>query len=172
MDKKLYKKLKQKKWSEEEILKTANIIKRNKQKSINLEFQYFLILLLCIIGNLLASILVIPILIKFNNNFAFVYVFITIIAFVFGVLINYALGELEIIDDKYSTLVLIFVSFIIIFNSVNVLDFSNTITQNILLSLGRESIMLEPFAIGLIYFIAYLIPYSSFRYSNRNRLAL
>ena len=116
MDKKLYKKLKQKKWSEEEILKTANIIKRNKQKSINLEFQYFLILLLCIIGNLLASILVIPILIKFNNNFAFVYVFITIIAFVFGVLINYALGELEIIDDKYSTLVLIFVSFIIIYS--------------------------------------------------------
>lgn len=172
MDTKLISRLKEKNWTESDIAKTVGIIERHKKTAINLELQYYTILLLTILGNVLASILVIPIIVKFNQEFFLVYLFIAIIALVFGILINYALSELELLDDSYSTLILLFVVFIIIFNSVSLLDLSNVITQNILLSIGKDYALLEPFGIGLIYFFAYMIPWSAFRYLNRKRLVL
>lgn len=168
----IYNKLKEKGWDENDILKTVNLVEQNKKKKIDLELHYYIILVLIAIANVFASVLIIPVIIKFSPNVNYIYFFIWFISLLFGTLINYALSELELLDDSYSALVLLFLLFVIVFNVSNILEFSNTVAVNILVAIKTVPIVLDPFASGFLILISYLLPYFYYRMKNKNRLIL
>ena len=154
------KKLHLKGWSKEEIKHAEGIIKKAEKKKHphvkKLEDSlYWFTLILGILGSVIISLILIPILI-INNN-AWGYVLTGLFGFLLGALIIIIIRDLEWLEYHHHLFisllipVVAFFNFIIIVNRVNILNYG----------IGFTSFH-NPIALGIIYFVCFLIPYTGF----------
>jgi len=155
---KLVEKLRKKGWSEKDIYKAIEIINNSERykpeviKKID-KLAYWSTLIVAIIGNFIISIVLIPFLILLKS-FP-VYLIIAIIALPFGFLFQLIIKDVEKTIKKRYIMLNIFIPAIAIINMYYMTSFSNYLNS----LFGLPPIKHNPLLVGLIYVIAFVLPY-------------
>lgn len=147
-------KLVEKGWKKSDINKTIKIIekaKKNKHPQIKTldKFVYWFSLLIAIIGNLVISISLIPVLLALKG--IFVYVVIITLGISFGLLFELLIRTIENLEVKHHLFLSIIIPIIAVINFI-------IISNNIKELIGIES-QQNPIIIGAVYAIAFILPY-------------
>jgi len=151
-------------WKKSDINKTIKIIeraKKNKHPQIKVldKFVYWFSLLIAIIGNLIISISLIPVLIVLQG--LKLYLVIIALGLAFGLLFELLIRTIENLEIKHH----LFLGTIIpIISIINFIIISNNMKELI----GIES-QHNPIIIGAVYAIAFILPYISYQVFLKNR---
>ena len=150
-----------KKWTDEHINRTLNIIKRvkeKKSKGIQLldKVVCWSVLFIAIIGNLILSIFLIPFMLVLNHYVLYIIIFI--LAFIFVLFFDLLLREIEQLDQPNHIIAGLFIPALAIINVFYMTNFANYLTKTINLSNIHN-----PFLIGIVYTIAFIAPYLFYR---------
>ncbi|MFC1698185.1 hypothetical protein ACFL1H_07630 [Nanoarchaeota archaeon] len=151
-------KLRKKGWTEAEIQKTMKILhqaEKNKSKSKKFfeSFVYFFSILIAILGNLVVTILVVPLITI--EGFVF-YVMIALIALGFGALFTLLLIDLEKLNPRQHVIAGLFIPAIAFISIFFMVRFAQLFATD----LGLEHVLVRsPIVIGIVYFIFYILPY-------------
>jgi len=156
-------------WTDEEIEKTLNILKKAKEeKSSKIKFLdktvYWVVLIVAIIGNLILSIILIPFMLVLKH--IILYVIIFVLAFIFGLFFDLLLREIEQLDQPHRIIAGLFIPALAIINVFYMTHFSNYLTATINLNNLHN-----PFIIGSVYTIAFIAPYMFYKITNKNIFA-
>ena len=159
------KKLHLKGWSKEEIEHAQKVLKKaEKKKHPDIkkveESLYWFTLIVGLLGTILLSLILIPILIV-NNN-AWSYILTAIFGFLLGALIVIIIKDLHWLEHHHHVLITILIPVIAIFNFFIVVTRVNKLNN----SLGLEAYH-DPLVIGLIYLICFVVPYGVFLFYTR-----
>lgn len=153
----LRQKLEAKGWDEEYIEKTIRILeKEDENKSLLQRLNsvvYWVALVICIFGNFVITIILIPFLITITNKVA-LGIIIGCIAISFGFLFNVLLSDIEDLDSNHHIIPGLFIpalSMINIFIMVNVAN-----NQISILNLNNIH---SPLIISIIYVVSFSAPY-------------
>ena len=141
-------------WSKKDINKTVRIIekaKKNKHPKIKIldKFVYWFSLLIAIIGNIIISISLIPVLIALKNFQ--LYFVIAILGLAFGLLFELLIRSIENLEIKHHLFLGILIPIIAVMNFI-------IISNNIKKLIGIESPQ-NPIIVGATYSIAFILPY-------------
>ncbi|HJO01406.1 MAG: hypothetical protein QF655_02575 [Candidatus Woesearchaeota archaeon] len=145
-------------WKKSDINKTIKIIekaKKNKHPQIKSldKLVYWFSLLITIIGNLVISISLIPVLLILKGPQ--LYLVIIILGFAFGLLFELLLRGIENLETKHHLFLGIIIPIIAVTNFI-------IISKNIKTFIGLENPQ-DPIIVGSVYAIAFIIPYISYQ---------
>lgn len=160
MPKSLQEKLSEKGWTKEEIEKATQILSSPDKKGRVIftkkmnPILYWMTLIVAIIGNMIISVILIPLLIAIESAVA-LYSIIALLGLAFGFLFNVLLIDIEQIDPKHHVIAGIFIPVIALINIFIVVNITNIIDQAIF---GTQ-IQQNAFIIGIIYVAAFIGPY-------------
>ncbi len=154
----LREKLEKKGWSKQEIDKTLNILeKADKDKRPALlaldKLVYWIALLLAIGGNLVISVVLIPIMLTMPP--VALYLTITVLAIAFGMLFNLILVDVGELKKDRVVVAGVFIPAIAIINIYVVVNIANYISKSFELDLIQN-----PFIVSFIYVISFSLPYT------------
>ena len=154
------KKLHIKGWSKEEIKRAENIIKKaEKKKHIHIKklenSLYWFTLIIGVLGTVLFSLILIPILI-INSN-AWGYVLTGVFGFLLGAIIIIIIKDMHWLEHHHHLFISLIIPIIAIFNLFIVVNKVNMLNYGI----GFNNIH-NPIIIGVIYFVCFIIPYAIF----------
>ena len=160
MKKHLEKKLHLKGWSAEEIAHAETIIKHaeaNRHPHLqHLENSlYWFTLIIGILGTVMLSIVLIPILIINNNLWS--YLLTGVFGFLIGALIIIIIKDMHWLKSHHHLFISLLIPIVAIFNFFIVVNRVNLFSN----SLGLHTLH-DPIAIGTVYFVCFLIPYVLF----------
>jgi len=155
---KLRKTLEEKGWETKDIEKAMNIMQNSptynpKQASKLAGLLYWMLLILIIIGNLLLSVVLVPLLLVMKG--VVLYIMVGSVALVWGLLFNVVLHDIEELDTKHHIVAGIFIPFIAIFNVYIIVNLSNQL-QGILQITNIEQ---NPIIIGVVYVGVFMLPF-------------
>ena len=147
-------------WSEKEISHAESIIKkaeRNKHPHIRLidNSLYWFTLIIGILGSVIVSLVLIPILIVANNYWS--YLLTGFFALMIGLLIVIIIKDFHWLETHHHVLVSLLIPIIALFNLFIVVIKVNSL--NAFLKTAEHH---NPIIIGIIYFICFLVPYGFF----------
>jgi len=147
-------------WSEEEVKYAEKVIRKAEKKKHphvkKLETcLYWFTLIIGIIGTLLISLILIPVLLI--NSTAWGYVLTGVFAFLLGALIILIVKDLEWLEHHHHLLISLLIPIIAIFNLFIVVNRINLLSH----SLGLNNFH-NPTLIGATYFICFILPYALF----------
>ena len=154
------KKLHLKGWTKEEIDRAEMIMRRAEKKKHphikKLETcLYWFTLIIGILGTILVSLILIPVLIV--NGTGWGYVLIGVFAFLLGALIIVIIKDLDWLEQHHHLLITLLIPIIAIFNFFIVVNRINLLNY----SLGLNNFH-NPVLIGATYFVCFIIPYALF----------
>ena len=152
-------------WTDEEIEKTLNILKKAKEeKSSKIKFLdktvYWVVLIVAIIGNLILSIILIPFMLVLKH--IILYVIIFVLAFIFGLFFDLLLREIEQLDQPHRIIAGLFIPALAIINVFYMAQFSNYLTDTIQLNNPHN-----PFLVGFVYTTAFIVPYLFYKVTKK-----
>ncbi|MBW2966195.1 hypothetical protein KY342_03775 [Candidatus Woesearchaeota archaeon] len=159
MKKKTVRRLKERGWSEEEIKKTEEIIKKRyrEDKSRSLPSMnrvlYWSAIVVIILGNFIISMFLIPFLLilkKFSLD-----IIIITIGFAFGLLFNLLVIDIEHIEKKHHFITLLIIPIIAFINFIVMVNIANSLANVLNLAVARQN----PYFISLLYVSAFVLPY-------------
>jgi hypothetical protein len=161
MPRSLRQRLTDKGWSEEEVNKALTIMgsenapehKKHFVKSYS-PIIYWMALLISIIGNLLVSVILIPVFLWITELTTLIFV-VGFIALVFGGFFTFLLHELEHINQKHHVMAGLFIPAIAVINVYIIVTLSNILDARIL-KLGVQQ---NPLLMAIVYVIGFIIPY-------------
>ncbi len=153
-----YDRLLEKGFSKKEAKRTIDIIKKAKErKSLKIKFLdsiiYWTLLVVTIIGNMIISIILIPFLLAFKR--IPLYFTIIILAAMFGFLFDQLIRDIENLERKHHIIAWVFIPALAIINVYYMASFTNYLIQSLKLPIAPE----PPLLIGIIYVVAFIIPY-------------
>lgn len=154
------KKLHVKGWSKEEIKQAEKILKKAEKKKHphikRLEDSlYWFTLIIGILGSIVVSLILIPILI-INNN-AWTYILTGLFGFLIGALIVIIIKDLHWLERHHHLFISLLIPVIAFFNFIMVVNRVNILNYGI----GLANIH-NPIGVGMIYFVCFSIPYALF----------
>ena len=149
-------------WSRKDINKTLKIIekaKKNKHPKIKIldKSVYWISLLLAIIGNLIVSIALIPVLLALKS-FQLYLVIITI-GVSFGLLFELLIRTIEHLETKHHIFLSVIIPIIAVVNIIIIVLFSNRLEEMINIQNPQN-----PFLIGVVYAVAFMLPYVVYQF--------
>lgn len=147
-------------WSKEEIKKAENILseaEKNKHPHIkNVEDSlYWFTLIIGILGTVILSLVMIPILVVSNNLWT--YIIAGVFGFLLGALIIIIIKDLHWLEHHHHLLISLVIPIVAIFNFFIVVNRVNAFSY----SLGLRNLH-NPVMVGIVYFICFLAPYFVF----------
>jgi hypothetical protein len=166
----LQQKLKEKGWSDDEVDNALNIIyspEKQEKHAVFTEFSsplvYWSLLIVAIIGNFIASVVLIPIML-FLTRFQ-LYAVIFLLAISFGAFFNLLLKDIEHVDYKHHIMGGVFIPAIAFINVYVIVNLANTLNDNVFSALfsGNGIIHQSPILITIIYVIGFIIPYLAYK---------
>lgn len=113
---------------------------------------YWIILFVAIMGNLIISIILIPFLLVIQG--IFLYIIILLLAFVFGLLFDLLIRDLENIKRKQIIIAGLFIPVLAAINVLFMVRFSNHLSRLLHLNTFHN-----PFFIAFFYVIAFTLPH-------------
>jgi len=157
-------KLIEKGWKKSDINKTLRIIeqaKKDKHPQIKVldKFVYWFSLLIAIIGNLLISISLIPVLLALKD--AQLYLVIITLGLSFGLLFELLIRSIENLKTKHHLFLGIIVPILTLINFI-------IVSNNMKKLIGLENPQ-SPVIIGSVYAIAFILPYISYQIFLREK---
>ncbi|MBW2980219.1 hypothetical protein KY360_02270 [Candidatus Woesearchaeota archaeon] len=155
----LHHKLLNKGWTVEEIKRLSEVSqKAHHAKSPFIKFLdksvYWFFLMIAILGNLVISIILIPIMLLFTG--IPLYSIVAILGIVFGLFLDLIIHDMEHLTPKHHILAGLF----IVSLAAITLLYMTMFTLNLIRVTGLE-IQQQPLVIGAVYTVALLIPYLS-----------
>jgi hypothetical protein len=155
---KLKKTLEEKGWETKDIEKAMNIMENsptyNKEKESKIgAILYWMTLFLIIIGNLLLSVVLVPILLVMTGFT--LYLMVASVALVWGLLFNVVLRDIQEINTSQHIIAEIFIPFIAIFNVYIIANLASGVEKVLKLSQLNQN----PAIIGGIYVFAFMLPF-------------
>jgi hypothetical protein len=154
------KKLHLKGWSKQEILHAEKIMNEAEKKKHphvrHLENSlYWFTLIIGIIGTVLLSIVLIPVLVASNDFWS--YLLTGVFGFLLGAIIVIIIKDLHWLEQHHHLLISLLIPLVAIFNFFIVVSRVNVFNY----SIGINT-MHNPILIGTVYFIFFLVPYLLF----------
>jgi hypothetical protein len=158
---KLEEKLRKKKWTKREIRKAVQILDSAQYKKTPLVrffdiISYWIALLIAIIGNLLVSVVIVPMLIALKGISLYFTLFFVGISF--GALLYTVIRMVEAIDPKKNLIAGLFIVALAVINIYIITGLTNKLE----LQMGITANIQEPVLISIFYAVGYLIPYVFF----------
>ena len=158
MSESLREKLEKKGWSKEEIAKTLNILEKAEEKkrpALQMldKLVYWIALLLAIGGNLVISVVLIPLLLTIKSATA-LYLIIIVLAIAFGLLFNLLISDVSALNKERVVVAGIFIPTIAIINIFVVVYISNQISTRF-----QEFSLHNPFIVSALYVVSFSLPY-------------
>ena len=152
-----YSDLKEKGWSKEDIYKTIKIIdkaKEKKPKKVRIldQLVYWFVLMISIFGNLVISIALVPFLLVLKS--IALYSIIAILAFVFGVLFDFLIKEVESLEAKHYIVASIFIPALALINVFYLTGFANYVSAA--MNLQNQH---SPLIVSVVYVFFFVLPY-------------
>jgi len=149
--------LKKKNWPKKEVDKAIRILNNAEIKKPNTirvldQIVYWLVLLVAIMGTLVISIILIPLMIVLN--YARMYPVIIIIALTFGMLYDMLLRDLRDLNHKHYVVAGIFIPSFAIINMIFMAQFANHLVTII----GIQQNYHNPVIVGIVYVVAFVAP--------------
>jgi len=157
----LKKRLIEKGWPAKEIEKTIKIIEEAKNKKHSLfgisnKSVFWIALIITILGNFIISISLIPSLIVLSSVPLFLV--IIVLGINFGFLFEILIRSIEHLEAKHHILLGILIPLVAILNFLNI-----TVISNNLGKVFRIDNPHNPFVIGLVYSISFILPYAVYK---------
>ena len=157
MPRSLRDKLREKGWKEDEIEHALSIMKPQEARSAVFvqgmnPVLYWSALIICIIGNFLIAVALIPFLLVLSS--IQLYVVIAVLAISFGAMFNLLINTIEALDPAHHVIAGVFIpalAVITIFVMVNVANRISFVLQN--------PIHQNPVFVSIIYVVAFILPY-------------
>jgi len=154
------KKLHLKGWSKHEIAHAEKILKEAESKKHphvrHLENSlYWFTLIIGIIGTMLLSIVLIPVLVVSNDFWS--YALTAVFGFLLGAIIIIIIKDLHWLEGHHHLLISLLIPIVAIFNFFIVVNRVNLFNYSIGINTTHN-----PILIGMIYFIFFLVPYMLF----------
>lgn len=161
---KLAKTLREKGWTEEEVTKAMNTMNAetsdlkhlDKREEITSHFNTFIYwtgLLIAIIGNILLSVILVPLMLYLSPGI--LYFVIIVVGLTFGTLFNALINSIEEVDYKHHIVAGLFIPTIALLNVFIMVRLSNQLNQ----ALQLTEITYQPMLIGAIYVASFMVPY-------------
>ena len=159
MTKHLHHKLLKKGWTLEEIERLSKITKEAKEKKTPFvkfldKSVYWLFLAVAIIGNLVASIILVPFMFFFTG-FA-LYSVAAILGIALGLFIDHIIHDIEHIVTKHH----VFAIFSILSLAIVSVVYMTMFTKNLIIAAGLKTEQ-QPLTIAIVYTVALILPYLS-----------
>jgi hypothetical protein len=160
MRKHLQKKLHVKGWSHEEISRADELMKKadeNKHPHVKLveSSVYWFTLCIGLLGTMLLSMVLIPVLIASNNTWS--YILTGVFGFLLGSLIVMIVKDLHWLEHHHHLLLSLIIPFVAIFNFLIVVNKVNLFNVSIGLRYTHN-----PIIIAMVYLVCFIIPYAGF----------
>src|SRR3989344_6224525 len=152
-------KLREKGWSEEEVMKALELIhaedKKEKhihmKKSMNITL-YWMVLLILTLANFFISIVMIPFLLVLETFQ--VMIILGAVGIVFGLVFNHLIRDIEHVETKHNVAAAIFIPSLAIINIFVVVTVANAMAERL-----RFDAWENPVLIAAIYALAFVLPY-------------
>ena len=149
--------LRKKGWTEQEIYKTLQIYERAKKhkeenKTLFELIIFWVVLVVGIIGNVIVSLTFIPFLLVLNGFY--LYLVLAILALAFGFLFEILIRDIENLESHHHRSIQIIVPVFAVINFFVIVYVSNKIDYE--LQIANQH---NPYLIGIVYAIAFLLPY-------------
>ena len=151
-------------WNKKDINKTLKIIEKAKKdkhpqiKALD-KFVYWFSLLIAVIGNLIISISLIPILLVLTGPS--LYIVVITLGVSFGLLFELLIRSIENLETKHHLFLSIAIPIIAVLNFIIISDNMNEL-------IGIENPQ-DPIIIGSVYAIAFMLPYISYQVFLKGR---
>jgi hypothetical protein len=151
-------------WNKKDISRTIKIIeraKKNRHPQIKIldKFVYWYSLLLAIIGNLIISIALIPVLLALKG--AQLYTVIITLGLAFGLLFELLIRGIENLETKHHLFLGIIIPVIAVINFI-------IVSNNMKTFIGIENPQ-NPVIVGIVYAVAFILPYAVYQVFLKNR---
>lgn len=151
-------------WAKKDVNRTIKIIesaKKNKHPQIKIldKFVYWFSLLIAIIGNLIISISLIPVLIALKG--LQLYLVIITLGLAFGLLFELVIRNIEHLETKHHILLGIMIPVIAVINFI-------IISNNMKKLIGIENPQ-NPIIVGSVYAITFILPYIVYQVFLKDR---
>ncbi|MCH8328870.1 MAG: hypothetical protein IIB81_00580 [Nanoarchaeota archaeon] len=151
-------------WNKRDVSKTIKIIeraKKNKHPQIKIldKFVYWFSLLIAIIGNLIISISLIPVLLALKG--LQLYLVIITLGLAFGLLFELLIRSIEHLETKHHILLGIMIPVIAVINFI-------IISNNMKKLIGIENPQ-NPIIVGSVYAITFILPYIVYQVFLKDR---
>ena len=151
-------------WTKKDVNRTIKIIesaKKNKHPQIKIldKFVYWFSLLIAIIGNLIISISLIPVLIALKG--LQLYLVIITLGLAFGLLFELLIRNIEHLETKHHILLGIMIPVIAVINFI-------IISNNMKKLIGIENPQ-NPIIVGSVYAITFILPYIVYQVFLKDR---
>jgi len=159
------KRLMEKGWKQKEINKTVKIIKEAKKHphiQILDKAIFWISLFLAIIGNLLISVSLIPILLTLRS-FP-LYLTIIVMGASFGLLFELLIRTIEHLESKHHIFLSIIIPLIAVINVIIIVLYSNRLEE----ILNIQNLQ-NPLLVAIVYAIAFMLPYIVYQLFLRNK---
>ena len=159
------KRLEEKGWSKRDINKTLKILekaKKNPKIKILDKSVYWISLLVAIIGNIIISISLIPFLLALRSFQ--LYLIIITMGIAFGLLFELLIRTIEHLETKHHLFLSIIIPIIAVINIIAIVLFSNRLEEAINIQNPHN-----PVLIGVVYAVAFMLPYSIYQLFLKNK---
>jgi len=154
------KRLEEKGWSKDEILKAAEIL-HGKEAQGKIYFQkemnpivYWLTLILAIVANMVISVVLVPFLLAVESALT-LYSIVALLALAFGFFFKLLLNDIENIDPQHHVIAGIFIPALAIINIIIVINVTSVIDK----VLFGVQFTQNAIAITVVYVFAFIAPY-------------
>jgi hypothetical protein len=160
-------KLHMKGWSQKEIDRAESIFRKAEtskhphMKALEGSLYWFT-LIVGVLGTIILSAALIPILIASSNAWA--YIMSGVFGFVLGALLIMIIMHMRWLESHHHLFISLFIPVVALFNFFIVVSRVNAFSQ----SLGLKSIH-DPMAVGAIYLVCFLLPYIAFILIRKSR---
>ncbi len=159
MTKHLHQKLIKKGWTLEEINRLSEISKKaHETKSPFIKFLdksvFWLFLAIAIIGNMIASLILIPFMISFSGNV--LYTFVAILGLGIGIFLDLIIHDMEHLTTKHHVMAGLFIIALAIVSLVYMPTFATHFIR-----VAGLTVPHRPMIIGVVYTVALILPYIS-----------
>tara|TARA_Y100000310_G_C20678899_1_gene814691 strand:+ start:842 stop:1360 length:519 start_codon:yes stop_codon:yes gene_type:complete len=153
-------------WSKKDINKTLKIIetaKTNIHPKIKIldKSIYWISLIVTIIGNILLSFLLIPLLLVLKSFY--LYFVVATIAISFGLLFELLIRSMEHLETKHHFFLSLLIPSILVINVIIIVSMSNKFNGTITIQNTNN-----PLIIGIVYAIFFMLPYLVYNYFLKN----
>lgn len=162
------KKLLEKGWKKSDINKTLKIIetaKANKHPHIKIldKSIYWISLIITIIGNIMVSFLLIPLLLVLKSFY--LYIMVATIAISFGLLFELLIRSMDHLETKHHLFLSLLIPPILVINVIIVVSMSNKFNETINIQNTNS-----PLIIGIVYAITFMLPYLIYNFFLKDSL--
>jgi len=140
------------KWSSKEAKRISSLLVKKTQVNKMNKIVYWISLLVLVICNLAISLFLIPFLLIMEQNF--VYIIVSVLGLIFGLLFNFLIHNIEDLEHKHHVTAMILVPLLAIINLYIVVTVSNNIDKIIKIDIQHNPLLIAGF-----YVLFFVIPY-------------